>query len=204
MDSVRERANLFLYQSAICTECRSLFNCFEIARFVHTQEDDYKPIRDRYAVVPLGRILFRYSIETNASGDATTFNLMFAIKGFLVFFKQFCPCFVVRKPHFHYVASRHELVIQFLHSYSCFNSCVWPRIKLLFPLHSLCAPICLYLFHLEKRSLEAIVGEHIGENENPEKENERNNSFVLFFGHLVFNNHRCLVESFFTPWPVRI
>ena len=60
MDSIRERVNLFLYQFAICTDHRLLFNCFETARFICTLENDYEPTGHRYKVVSLGWILFEF------------------------------------------------------------------------------------------------------------------------------------------------
>ena len=57
---VRERSTLPTYQFAICTDRRLLSNCFEIARFVRTLEDNLKPIGHRYEVVSLGRILFDF------------------------------------------------------------------------------------------------------------------------------------------------
>ena len=152
------------------------------ARFICTLENNYKLKCTQYKVVSHGFI--------------------FVIKGLLVFLMQFCPCCVIRKLHFHYVASRHELVIQLLHLYFCFNSCARPKLNLLFPLHSLCAPTFLYLFHLDKCSIEATVGENVGEHVEAnvgENQTENKTCFALFFRDLVFGNHRCVVEGLFTP-----
>ena len=91
MDSVRERANLFLYQSAICTDHRLLFNCFETARFIHTLRDNLKPLDHRHVVVSFGRILFDF-VSVAGVSETPLQN----------------------------VASCHELIIKLLHLYSAY------------------------------------------------------------------------------------
>ena len=111
MSSIRERANVFLYQSATCTNCRQLFNCFEIARFVRTFEDNYKLSGHRHKVVSLYRMLFDFvPASSNTSGEAKIYRFIFAIKGLLVFLGHFDPYCNSRILHFHYVDARHELV----------------------------------------------------------------------------------------------
>ena len=96
---VRERAILFSYQFAICTDRRQLSTCFEIARFIRICRDNFKPLDHRYEVVSHGRILFDFvSIEASTSGDVEFFTFVFIVKGLFAFLGYFAFITTLGKP----------------------------------------------------------------------------------------------------------
>ena len=90
--SIRERATLFSYQFAICTDRRQLSNCFETAL-------DFDFV----------------SIVIGSIGNVETFTFVFTVKGLLTSLGHFDPYCLTREAHFHYVASSHTPLIRFLH-----------------------------------------------------------------------------------------
>ena len=91
MGSIRERVNLFVYQSAICTSCRPLlFNCFETARFSFASA----------------------KLETSSDAETCNFIIISDIKGLLISLGHLNLYCLTREMHFHYVASGHLSLIK--------------------------------------------------------------------------------------------
>ena len=93
--------------------------CVETTRFICMFKANSEPLDHRHMVISLNRIFSDF-----ASAETFVFACMYGyvsyVKGLLVFLAHFDLYCIARKPHFHYVASRHELVIKVLHLYSAY------------------------------------------------------------------------------------